>query len=105
MGVLGWSHHDATTATPASISRALWWREFYERADWERMRILAFCALSPHAKKGKLKRPSDVMPFPWDNDGTTPKTAEEIRAEVARIKAFWDQQDSKQDSKNVGIGS
>lgn len=103
MAVLGYSYQDAAATTPAQLSRALWWHAYYERAHWERMRILAFCALSPHAKKGRLKAPSDVMPFPWDSENSpTPRTPEEIRAEIQRIKEFWNTQDSK---ANVSIRS
>ena len=43
------------------------WKDLHEReerAQWERLRILAQCVLMPHSKK-PLKAP-DVFKFPWD---------------------------------------
>ena len=43
------------------------WKELHEReerAQWERLRMLAQCVLMPHSKKS-LKA-TDVLRFPWD---------------------------------------
>ena len=43
------------------------WKDLHEReerAQWERLRMLAQCVLMPHSKK-PLKA-TDVFKFPWD---------------------------------------
>lgn len=39
---------------------------FNNREEWERTRVLASLLLSPHAKKGKSIKPTDLLPFEWD---------------------------------------
>ena len=37
-----------------------------DRANWERTRALGVWILSPHAPKGKILKPKDIMRFEWD---------------------------------------
>lgn len=56
---------------------------------WESARFMAFNALTPYDKKGKLKRPSDLVTFAWEKIETiwheTPKMS---KREEARLDAW-----------------
>lgn len=69
-GCIGMSLDDFCRCTPSEF-RAIWdvWHEMHERRErgaWERARMLALCALQPHARQ--RLRPADVMTFPWEKD-------------------------------------
>lgn len=52
--------------TPGDFSEVLKGRDKAERAQWERMRILAAVSISPYAKGGA--DPKKLIPMPWDGE-------------------------------------
>lgn len=55
--------------------------ELLDRADWERMRILASIIIQPHVKK-KLT-PKRLLPLPWDKEKREKKSlTDKERAEL-----------------------
>ena len=64
------------------------WKDLHEReerAQWERLRMLAQCVLMPHSKK-PLKA-TDVFRFPWDQSDKGIKKA--TRMDFDRIKSMF----------------
>ena len=60
------------------------WKDLHEReerAQWERLRMLAQCVLMPHSKK-PLKA-TDVFKFPWD--ATIDEVKKATKADFKRI--------------------
>lgn len=60
------------------------WKDLHEReerAQWERLRMLAQCVLMPHSKK-PLKA-TDIFKFPWDRLEEAAKKA--TQADFKRI--------------------
>jgi hypothetical protein len=41
-------------------------QEQRERQEWERMRMLAYMNMKPHDTKKRIKKPADILPFPWE---------------------------------------
>lgn len=47
-------------------------RSFYqlqeqrERTEWERTRFIAYVVAKTHDSKRRIKKPSDILPFPWE---------------------------------------
>lgn len=68
VGVIHLSYDDFCRLSPlefGSIYEA--WKERTEsgdRAEWERMRMLATITIQPHVK-GRM-RPEKLLPFPWE---------------------------------------
>ena len=68
VGVIHLSYDDFCRLSPlefSSIYEA--WKERVEsedRAEWERMRMLATITIQPHVK-GRM-RPEKLLPFPWE---------------------------------------
>jgi hypothetical protein len=56
-----------------------------QQQEWERTRWLAAVMLSPHAKKGKTIKPTDLIKFDWEKKAK--------KAKKKRDKAFWDKVD------------
>lgn len=64
------------------------WKELHEReerAQWERLRMLAQCVLMPHSKK-PLKA-TDVFKFPWDSSKEEAKKA--TKADFERMAEMF----------------
>ena len=64
------------------------WKDLHEReerAQWERLRMLAQCVLMPHSKK-PLKA-TDVFRFPWDQSDKGVKKA--TRMDFDRMKSMF----------------
>ena len=64
------------------------WKDLHEReerAQWERLRMLAQCVLMPHSKK-PLKA-TDVFRFPWDQSDKGIKKA--TRMDFDRMKSMF----------------
>ena len=64
------------------------WKDLHEReerAQWERLRMLAQCVLMPHSKK-PLKA-TDVFRFPWDQSDNGIKKA--TRMDFDRMKSMF----------------
>ena len=90
--MMGLSYDGLYELTPRSFNNKL--KGFYEhhtksnQDSWERTRTIMLACLMPHSKK-KLK-PTDVLPFPWDNQRAKKNiriaTPEEIKRDVARHK-------------------
>lgn len=58
---------------------------FEERKhEYELVRLHAFYTLSPHfdKKKNTIKKPSDLLPFPWDQVKIVPLNLEEYTEEA-----------------------
>lgn len=78
--------------------------ERQQQEAWERARYLAFYTLSPHAKKGRLKKLSDLGRFPWEKkpapaETTLPERTPEQRAAdtaefIARAKRWHEAQNN-----------
>ena len=62
-------------------------READDKAEWERMRLLATIVVQPHVK-GKLT-PQKLLPFPWEKnkgpEGKKPVSKEEGRARLEAL--------------------
>lgn len=62
--------------TFAEFSNAM--HGFYEleeqrqRQEWERTRWLAMITMQPHVKKGSIKKPTDLVTFPWEEKKSKP---------------------------------
>jgi len=39
-----------------------------QRQEWERTRWLAMITITPHVKKGSIKKPQDITRFPWEEE-------------------------------------
>jgi hypothetical protein len=39
-----------------------------QRQEWERTRWLAMITITPHVKKGSVKKPQDITRFPWEEE-------------------------------------
>jgi len=39
-----------------------------QRQEWERTRWLAMINITPHVKKGTVKKPQDITLFPWEEE-------------------------------------
>ena len=64
------------------------WKDLHEReerAQWERLRMLAQCVLMPHSKK-PLKA-TDVFKFPWDRLEETVKNV--TKADFERMAEMF----------------
>ena len=64
------------------------WKDLHEReerAQWERLRMLAQCVLMPHSKK-PLKA-TDVFRFPWNQSDKGVKKA--TRMDFDRMKSMF----------------
>ena len=64
------------------------WKDLHEReerAQWERLRMLAQCVLMPHSKK--TLKATDVFRFPWDQSDKGIKKA--TRMDFDRIKSMF----------------
>ena len=56
------------------------------KAEWERIRMLAFITIQPqldHKKAGRMT-PDKLLPFPWDNKPTHNADAPKLTAEQQR---------------------
>ena len=42
-------------------------QEQKEQQDWERIRFLAYVNMKPHDTKKRIKKPADILPFPWES--------------------------------------
>ena len=68
------------------------------REQWEQTRWLATSLITPHLKKGKRLKPSDLIKFPWENETVDPAPSKHEREEsLRRIK----ERDSKRVVKQV----
>lgn len=58
---------------------------YFKRSEdeWKRARFIAFYSIIPHAKKGKIKKPEDLIKLPSDWQGK-PTMSEEERKEKAK---------------------
>lgn len=54
-----------------------------EQAEWERARYIAFYAVTPHVKKGSIRRMRDLGVFPWEKEG--PYTSDAMRKEAEEL--------------------
>jgi hypothetical protein len=60
-------------------------REFLERSEWERTRMICVSVLQPYSNKSLSGK--DVMTFPWDeeqNKDEKPSTKKESREEIMK---------------------
>lgn len=57
-------------------------QEQKERAEWERTRFLAYVGAKPHDSKKRIKKPSDLLPFPWENQKTDANEAKDFLAKA-----------------------
>jgi len=90
--MLGLSYEGLYELTPRSFNNKI--TGFHNHHNqinqdyWERTRTLMVATLMPHSKK-KL-RPTEVLPFPWDNKKSNKKiriaSPEEIKRDVERHK-------------------
>lgn len=59
--------------------------EAKERMLWERTRCVMYAAMAPHCKK--IKKYSDAMRFPWDDEAEKPKKKVKIdKLELERVR-------------------
>ncbi len=73
--------------------------ELQNHESWERARMIAFFAVTPHTKKGKIKSPSDLIKFPWENK---PKAHFDFEATKARALALFEQDRIRAEQKANG---
>lgn len=70
--------------------RALIWKQHFEeqaeKAAWERTRWLAYLLLQPYDSKRKLKKPADVVQFPWEVEERKPETEEERKKRLRVLR-------------------
>lgn len=71
-----------TFGEAAAFMRGL---EARERLDWERTRCVMYAAMAPHSKK--IKKYSDAMRFPWDDEANKPKKNVTVdKCELERVR-------------------
>lgn len=92
MGVVGMSYDDFCRLSPQEFSLIYdaWVKrdETRERAEWERMRLLATITIQPHVK-GHM-RPEKLLPFPWEKPKVIkgkPMSLEERRKIMEKLSA------------------
>jgi hypothetical protein len=86
---LAWDEDKFWNATPSYFFKAL--KGFndleFERdkGHWERLRILGFWVVTPHAKKGSIPSAESLLSFPWDNKLSWKERNKEILEQCDRI--------------------
>ena len=96
MGRVGIRREDFLRLTPEELEAVLkhhaQYREEQMQTGWEQARMIAFAAVAPHTSR--LRRPEDLIPFPWDEKATerteAPRmTIEERRQLIDELSAKW----------------
>jgi len=89
--MMGLSYYELYELTPRSFNNKLkGFSDHYNQSNqdsWEQTRTIMIACLMPHSKK-KL-RPTDVLPFPWDNKNKPKKeiaSKEHIRKVLEKYK-------------------
>lgn len=72
----------------AEMSALLKYGHHRERAQWERTRFAALCALLPYSKKALTER--DVITFPWEQDNKAQAASVPTEAQVQDVINYWD---------------
>lgn len=72
------------------------------REQWEQVRWLATSIITPHLKKGKRLKPTDLMKFPWENETVDPAPSRNEREESLRRIRERDSKKVVKQIKNVG---
>ncbi len=55
------------------------------RDNWERVRFLALCLLTPYQKKGKRLKGTDLIRFPWDSPSGGARLSESELERISRM--------------------
>lgn len=66
-------------------------QEQKEQNAWERARFVAYVSAKPHDSKKRIKKPSDLLPFPWEKTSISADDAKDFLAK-AEAKAEENQQ-------------
>lgn len=79
------------------LPRTFWnklkgWQQLLERQEreaWERTRFQTWYLARLQVKKGALRSPADVLPFPWEaqQNGHSPAAGEQIAKELEAMGA------------------
>ena len=93
---MGWSLNDFYQSGPAEILRALAWkthfRENTERTILEAARMLGFWLVQPYDSEKKIKKPTDLIRFPFEHvEEAVELTEEEKEAQRKKIER-WDRE-------------
>jgi len=104
VGVLGLTPADVDQMTPAELRMAIIARYTYDnlqqRQSWEQSRLISYFALAPHVKKGTVRKPQDLLPFPWE-ETLIPKSSH-IEDMPEGWKKFIQRHDEKDGIKTKG---
>lgn len=73
--------------------------QLQQHEAWEQSRMIAFFCVSPHTKKGKLRKFSDLIKFPWEN---LPKAHDELKAGREKAMAWFEEYRQKQEAEADG---
>ncbi len=92
MGVLGLSLEDARHLSIKDITHALAWRRYDRRDLFEMARMMAFYFVQPYDSKKKIKKPSDLFKFPYEEVAAAELMTPEAIAAREAMFAKWDAQ-------------
>lgn len=92
-GAMGMSEEQFSDCSPrfffASHRGFIQHIEQQEQSAWERARYVAFYAVMPHAKKGRLRKLTDMGNFPWEGaPANVPQFKEKTDDEMADFIAL-----------------
>ncbi len=102
---MGLSIDDFSALTPAQFDAIYTeWRAEQDnevKAGWEQTRSIMWAVLKPYSKKKNLK-PTDILPFPWDNSNKPKKKMTKAeREESLRELEYYDKLWSNGKESNI----
>ena len=70
--------------------------ETQSKSEMEDKRFWSYLQIMPHVDSKKLKKPSDLLPFPWEKENRDKKLKQEFEDKSVSIAAFLNKQKDKE---------
>lgn len=62
------------------------YREQKHEAELEEKRLFTYLTMAPHVDHKKIKKPEDIMPFPWEKEAKQKKFNSEVKDITTKLK-------------------